>query len=200
MAFIFKITIKGSSNPPIWRKIKVDENTSFEHFHYINQATFGWDNSHPFVFSPKGYGSYPKINSDYYGGFLPDGVEISDAETFPQGEIYDAGEIKLKDYFKKPKQKIVYIYDFGDDWTHIIELVKITDEKLEHPVCVSGKGSNLMDDSGGIWGFYNMVEAVNDPKHPNHENYMEWFGMEEGEKWDLNEFSIEDLNEVFKEL
>ena len=197
MAFLLKITLQGSSKPPIWRKIKLSEDTTFEDLHYIIQESFGWENSHLAEFTPKGFGSYPVISVSSIGFFFDNhDDDTSDPKTFPMGDKYDAEDIKLKDYFKKPKQKMVYIYDFGDNWTHIIELVEITDEKQDYPVCVSGKGSNLTEDCGGIWGFYNMVEAVNDPNHPDHEDVMDWLDMEEGEKWDLNKFDIEELNEV----
>lgn len=177
MAFTFKI--KGSSKPPIWRK--VNENITFDDFHTVIQILFGWEDEHLYMFSPKGWGSWPEISfdsGDEFGMNKP----ISAPNTFPYCERYDSEEIKLKDYFKAPKQKIVYIYDFGDDWKHIIELVEITDETLLYPVCIGGKGSNLVEDCGGILGFYNLVEAANNPKHSEHYDYREWLGMEADEK------------------
>ena len=78
---------------------------------------------------------------------------LSPADTFPYGERYDAEEIKLSDYFAAPKEKITYIYDFGDNWEHIVELVEISHEAVICPTCTGGKGSNLAEDCGGIWRF-----------------------------------------------
>ncbi len=199
MAFVFKIKVDGSQKPPIWRKVKVNEDITFDQFHIIIQTLFGWDGSHMYKFSPKGWGSRPEISYNFDDDF---GMEapLSKASTFPHGERYDAEEIKLKDYFKAPKQTIIYIYDFGDDWTHIVELVDVSDEKVIVPLCIGGKGSNLTDDCGGIWGFYDMVEAVNNPEHPEHEEYREWLGMEDDEKWDLNAFDLEETNEMLREV
>lgn len=41
----FKITLL-ETNPPIWRRVLVDKNTSFEKFHHIIQAVMEWENSH----------------------------------------------------------------------------------------------------------------------------------------------------------
>lgn len=199
MAFIFKIKIDGSSKPIIWRKVKVNENLSFNDFHLVIQILFGWENYHLYMFSPKGWQSRPEISPDYDDEFSMD-KPFSPIDTFPHGQRYDAEKIFLKDYFNAEKQKITYIYDFGDDWIHTIELVKITDETVLYPACMEGKGSDLSEDSGGIWGFYNMVEAINDPAHPEHSMYMEWLGMEQGDKWDINAFDLEGTNQVLREV
>lgn len=197
MAFVFKIKLDGSAKPPIWRKVKVKENISFDDFHIIIQMLFGWEETHLYHFSPKGWRSRPYIKQDI-GEYFFDEEPFSSVKTFPHGEVYDASKISLNNYFDKLKQKIVYIYDFGDDWRHIVELVEITDEKLSYSICLEGKGCNLMEDCGGIGGFYNMVEALNDPNHPEYSDYVEWLGWDEGEKWDLNYFDIESVNKELK--
>ena len=199
MAFLFKIKIHGSQKPPIWRKVLVNETLSFDDFHIVIQILFGWENAHMYRFSPKGWQSRPEISYNYDDDF---GLEtpLSPADTFPYGERYDAEEIKLSDYFAAPKEKITYIYDFGDNWEHIVELVEISHEAVICPTCTGGKGSNLTEDCGGIWGFYDMVEAVNNPKHPEHKEYREWLGMKRGEKWDLNAFDLEATNEILREV
>ena len=199
MAFTFKIKIDGSSKPPIWRKVKVNESLAFDDFHIVIQILFGWFNGHMYQFSPQGWGSTPRIAYNYKDDY-PLEDAFSDPNTFPYNQKYDAVLIKLSNYFKAPKQKMRYIYDFGDSWNLIIELVEIRDEAILFPVCLSGKGSDLVEDCGGIWGFYQMVEAVNNPKHPEHKNYMEWLGLKKGEKWDINYFDLELTNEMLREV
>ena len=41
MAFLFKIKIDGSQKPPIWRKVKVNEDFTFDEFHAVIQILFG---------------------------------------------------------------------------------------------------------------------------------------------------------------
>ncbi len=198
MAFVFKIKIKGSAKPPIWRKVKVNESMNFDELHLVIQILFGWMDAHLFEFTPKGWGSSPRITLSFDEQYEPED-HFSAPDTFPYGELYRANEIKLSDCFHAPKQKIIYIYDFGDDWQHIIELVKITDEKVMYPICLGGKGCDLEEDCGGIGGFYYMVEAINNPKHPEHKEYCEWMGMKSGEKWDINKFDLEEINEALRD-
>ena len=199
MAFIFKIKLDGTAKPPVWRKVKVNESTTFDDFHIVIQILFGWNNSHMYQFSPKGYGSTPNIRYQYEDD-IDDYYTLSPTDTFPFGEYYDSEAIKLNDYFATPKQKMIYIYDFGDNWKHLIELIDITDEKVMYPVCTGGKGQSPFDDCGGIWGYYNMVEAVNDSKHPDHKHYVEWLGFEKGENWDLHAFDKDDINNLLIEV
>ena len=194
MAYIFKIKLEGSSKPLIWRKVKVNESLTFLELHWVIQGVFGWHNSHLHEFSPGGRGGTPILQEDH-GIEDWDGPPFSDPRTWPDGERYDGGKIQLKDYFHSPKQKIVYVYDFGDDWQHTVELVEITDEKILQPVCIAGKGNTPMEDSGGIRGYYEMVESLNDPKHPEHEEYREWVDFKKGQKWDVNAFDLEEVQE-----
>jgi len=199
MAFVFKIKLDGTSKPPVWRKVKVNESITFEDFHIIIQILFGWNNSHMYQFSPKGYGSNPNIRY-HYDDDIDDYYTLSSPETFPFGEYYDAEKIKLKDYFTSLKQKMTYIYDFGDDWKHILELTDITDEKIINPVCLGGKAQSPIDDCGGVWGYYNMVEVINDNTHPEHEQYIEWLGFNEGETWDVHAFDLKEINNLLIEV
>lgn len=189
MAYVFKIKLEGSSKPPIWRKIKVSESLTFLELHWVIQGVFGWYNSHLREFTPSGWGGTPIIQEDH-GIEDWDGPPFSNPKTWPRGERYDGSKIKLKDYFHSPKQRIVYVYDFGDDWEHTVELMEITDEKILQPVCLAGKGKTPMEDCGGMWGYYDMVEAINDRKHPGHEDFIEWLDFKKGQKWDVCYFDL----------
>lgn len=198
MVFEFKIKLKGSAKPPIWRKIKVNENITFHDLHRVIQAVFDWEDYHLYQFSPKGWGSTPCLQEESEDDWLPED-EMTPAKMFPNGRMFNAAEVKLNQYFVQEKQKMVYIYDFGDDWEHEIVLEKITDEIMLHPICTAGKGNSPVEDCGGIWGYYNMVEAINDPKHEEHKDYMRWLGLPRGSEWDVHEFDIELANENIRE-
>ena len=82
---------------------------------------------------------------------------------------------------------MTYTYDFGDDWVHSIKLEKILasdDGDGQLPRCTAGRGAAPAEDSGGTWGWANIVEAVNDPRHEEHKEYREWLGMLPGETLD----------------
>lgn len=185
MVFQFKIQITQITKPPVWRRLKIRSDATFSEFHEAIQLAFGWTFSHLYLFSEKGFTSNFQIQD----------VELADDEW---GEVGDADKIRLKDIFTKEKQTYRYIYDFGDDWDHAITLEKILKESIGHPVCVTGKGKCPPEDCGGVWRFAAMKEAVNDPDHPEYEEYRDWLGLEENEIWDFKEFDLEEVNEVLK--
>ncbi|QDA35791.1 plasmid pRiA4b ORF-3 family protein (plasmid) [Paracoccus liaowanqingii] len=69
-----------------------------------------------------------------------------------------------------------YIYDFGDNWEHKLQIGKITPlapgeiyPGLRH---ISGRCPP--EDVGGPPGYEEFLEAVKDPNHPEHEELAEW--------------------------
>ena len=76
----------------------------------------------------------------------------------------------LADIAPGPKKKFIYEYDFGDGWQHEVRVEKAlpTDATFKHPVCLAGANACSPDDSGGIPGYYNLLDAIADPKHPDH--------------------------------
>jgi hypothetical protein len=180
MAYLFKIKLEGTSKPPVWRKLLVPENYTFAQLHMAIQGAFGWENAHLFRFHD-GYDGNIKIGIPYDMGF---GEEMDE----------DAEKIKLNSLFGQEKQKLLYEYDFGDSWEHTLTLEKISDEKIMQARCLAGKGACPPEDCGGIWGYYAMVEALNDPKHPEHKDMRRWLGIKKGDTWDVNDFDLEETN------
>lgn len=193
MTFIFHISLKDS-NPEIWRRFAVDSNCTFGDFHNIIQDVMGWETEHMWMFSPKGYGSklvFKEDNEFTHEEFFP-------IELLQEGQelTYDAYEVKLSDYFKKKNDKITYIYDFGDDWTHLIVLEKIEDTKILYPRCLDGAGACPLEDSGGVHGYEYMLSVLKDPNHPDYHDYAEFLGLENGETFEPYPFDIEEINQI----
>ncbi len=178
MKLQFKIQIKGLSGPTVWRRVLVPETFTFEKFHHVIQGAFGWENSHLYQFSPKGYGSFPCIG-------IPedDGLWLKETD--------DASETYLNQYFYGVGQKYTYIYDFGDDWTHTILLEKIFDENAIRAELIKGKGACPPEDCGGIWGYYSLLDVLDNPKHEEYKELRQWLGLKRGEKWDPDFFDFE---------
>ena len=49
--------------------------------------------------------------------------------------------------------------------------------------------------SGGIPGFYDLVEALSDPTHERHEEMIDWIG-----EFDPQAFSVESVNRMLTPL
>ncbi|HEX8019071.1 plasmid pRiA4b ORF-3 family protein [Mucilaginibacter sp.] len=181
--FQFKIQIKHLQNPAVWRRVLVPSDITFDDLHEIIQIIFGWENSHLYQFSEKGYSSQTvyKVPDEY------DGDTVEDSE-----------ETIISEVFTKPKQTFTYIYDFGDDWTHHIVLEKITDTESTIPVCLAGEGACPPEDCGGIYGYNNLIEILSDPKNPEYKEMKSWLGLGKNEQWDVSAFDIEVVNEEIK--
>lgn len=185
MTYQFKIQLWDVDNPEVWRQVQVPAQATFYKLHQVIQAAFGWENSHLFQFSPEGYGSSPEIG-------IPN-------PEFGEG-VQDAKKIKLKDIFKEEEQTFVYLYDFGDDWMHLITLEKITAEKLPNAVCIAGEGRCPPEDCGGFPGYENLKEILADPKHPEHAEMKEWLGLKKNQKWDAATFDLKKTNLAIQKL
>ncbi|MCK5324066.1 MAG: plasmid pRiA4b ORF-3 family protein, partial [Desulfobulbaceae bacterium] len=98
----------------------------------------------------------------------------------------------LLDVINAEKEKFIYEYDFGDSWKHVILVEKIlsNDPKIKYPVCIKGKRACPPEDCGGIWGYYDFLEVIQNPDHPEYNEMSEW--------WDAGEFDPEafDLDKV----
>ena len=186
MTYQFKIQLKNISNPSVWRRVLVSDTCTFHDLHRIIQQVFPWGDYHMYQFSPSGYGSHPVI-------------------SIPNDDVWDVSELesnmtKLNEVFKTEKQTYTYIYDFGDDWIHKITLEKILPDTIFHPKCIKGKGKCPPEDCGGPWGYENLLEILEHPKHEEYKNMREWLGLEKNEKWNVEEFDLDEAIEGLDEI
>ncbi len=188
MIYQFKIQLKNVSNPEVWRRLLVPSESTFEEFHRIIQAAFGWEEAHLFFFSQKGYSSSPMIEMNYEDDYWND---MSDKKSL------DATSVLLSEIFIKAKQKYVYLYDSGDDWFHLITLEKIlNDEENAEPSLLAGEGACPPEDCGAPWGYENLKEILADKKHPEHKEMKEWLGLKPREQWNANNFDLEGYKKI----
>lgn len=185
MTFQFKIQIKNITKPPVWRRVLIPDSFSFERFHEVIQAAFSWENYHMYQFSSIGYGADEIIgivdeeDEDYYDMFI----------TY---EKRDASKVRLSEIFQFVGQKYIYIYNFGDDWTHQITLENVMVDSILNPELLAGKGACPPEDCGGPWGYYNLLDALSEKKHPDRKEMREWLGLKRGQDWDPSFFDLEE--------
>jgi len=175
MVYRLKVTLKGSK-PPIWRRLEVPGNITLAQLHLILQVAMGWTNSHLHSF---------RIGKAYY-------QEPDPSPLFREAKEKNENKFKLKQVVTHEKMKFIYEYDFGDSWEHEILVEKILPmtEENRHPVCLKGARACPPEDVGGIWGYYDFLEILDDPKHPEHEDMMEWAGGQ----FDPTEFDLAKIN------
>lgn len=169
----FKITLKHSK-PAIWRRIQVPETYSFWDLHVAIQDAMGWDDCHLHEFMvPTQKDREAEIGLPGVSGIL------------------NGSKVKMTKYFQREGDKADYWYDFGDDWMHLVVLEKIMprDPKQEYPRCLAGKMACPPEDCGGIWGYYEMLDILKDPSHPEYEDYSDWLG----DDFDPSDFDPEEV-------
>lgn len=170
-----KITLKDI-RPPIWRRVQVDSDITLGQFHWVIQLSMGWTNSHLHSFSIRGV---------EYGVPMPD-------LGFDEMDLRDEQSVKLSRLVSGEKFKFSYLYDFGDSWEHdvLVEKVLPTEPDVSYPVCIKAKRACPPEDCGGVWGYQEFLETIQDVEHPEHEEMLEWVGgffdPEEAELSEIN--------------
>lgn len=201
-----KITLKDSK-PPIWRQVAVPSNIRLSDLHHVIQIVMGWTNSHLHQFVVRNIKPKPtteelrKLFQTEQWDKLEQSMSRDRCISDPRMELdgaEDERKVMLSELAPTVKSKFIYEYDFGDGWKHQIEVVKITPpaEGAQYPLCLKGKLACPPEDCGGIWGYYDMLKALKDPKHPQHEEFREWLGG----KFDPERFDIEQVNAELAEL
>src|SRR5208283_1217643 len=103
-------------------------------------------------------------------------------------DMDDATETMLTEVIVKAKQKFVYTYDFGDGWDHdvVVEEIGASKPGTRYPVCLKGSRACPPEDVGGVSGYVEYLEALGDPTHDRHDEFMRWRGEFDPEAIDLD--------------
>ncbi len=228
MAKILKLKISlAGIEPTIWRQFAVKDSISFNYLHKIIQKVMGWENYHLFEFkiddetitSPeeghnlaeasfktmfKSPEFIKMLEEKDKSGQLEGALDISQVNKI----LENANKSKPKERFNlKTKicqllntegQKFTYVYDFGDDWEHILIVEKIgeEDKTKKYPLCLAGERACPPEDCGNIDGYYELMEIRKDKNHPEYkERIVEWLG----EEYDPDFFSAERADFALRE-
>jgi hypothetical protein len=101
-----KVSLHGAK-PPVWRQIEIPSAMRLDLVHEVMQAAFGWDGYHLHAFET--------VCGEF--GAPDDDDDWSDRK--------DEATAALAQVAAAEKAKVVYLYDFGDDWRHDIVVEKI---------------------------------------------------------------------------
>ena len=174
-----KVMLQGIE-PAIWRRLLIPSDLFLHDFHKVLQTAMGWENQHLHIF----------IRGKRLFG-------PSDDEWLNNPKFQDYTIVRVNDLLRNPGDEMVYQYDMGDNWRHVITLEKQTDpEPLEYyPVCVDGARECPPEDCGGPYGYQEMVAAVKDPSNPQHRFFKALFP----DGLDPEYFDLEEINEILLE-
>lgn len=171
-----KVTLVHS-RPPIWRRFQLESAATLQRMHLILQVVMGWTDSHLHGF---------RVPQPGRGGARRRYLPVEDAAE---------ESTRIADVFRRPKDRVIYDYDFGDSWEHelVLEAVVPRSATARYPIVLAGRGACPPEDVGGVPGYYHFLEALKDPNHPNHEEMVEWGG----EDFDPRRFDAQAVNRMF---
>jgi Plasmid pRiA4b ORF-3-like protein len=175
-----KVGLRGAK-PPIWRRLEVPADITLARLHIVIQAAFDWDDTHMHVFETP------------YGNF-----GIADANLGHRAEA----PVTLEQVAPTVSCKLRYTYDFGDDWEHdiLVEKVLVPDRTAAYPRCTGGRRAAPPEDCGGIWGYAELVYVMSDPAHPDHNQKLEWLGLDDATEFDPTSFDAEAVTQALAAL
>jgi hypothetical protein len=173
-----KITIDRIT-PPIWRLIRVPETFSLNKLHHIIQLSFGWTNSHLYMFGDD-------------ENRIGDPILWEDSET---GTLWDK-KIKIKDVLQNAGDVLKYEYDMGDGWKHTVVLEKIEDGGSKTARCLDGARAAPPEDCGGIDGYNELIHHRCHPEKDGYIGLLEWLG----DDYDSELFDLKKVNRELKGL
>jgi hypothetical protein len=71
---------------------------------------------------------------------------------------------------------------------------KSPDLNKKYPCCIDGQNHAPFEDIGGIFGYLDILDALQDPKHPRYDDYMQIIEDEIGEiEFDPTYFNSHDI-------
>jgi hypothetical protein len=178
-----KVTLR-EIRPAIWRRLLVPASIKLPKFHTVLQIAFDWTNSHlhAFQIGDQSYEAcYPETWEDSLGGI----------------ERRDESKFRLCDLLHAKGDRLVYEYDFGDSWQHDVRVEKVLPVNGPTPVaCVAGARAAPPEDCGSVPGYYNLVEAMADPQHPERRELLDWLGG----PYDPEVFKLAAIDSLLKSL
>lgn len=94
--------------PTVWREVELRGDHTLHDLHRIIQHAFGWDDDHLYAF--------------YLSGKRNDALtEVGQSTSFGASEPPVASEVALAHLELKRGQKLLYVFDFGDNLEHDIQ-------------------------------------------------------------------------------
>ncbi len=145
--------------PRIWRRFLIHSEATFLNLHHAIQQSFGWQDCHLYEFLD-GKGNM-NDTGPLYALKLPRIARSEHADPLDdEPDAPEAGEIELGQYFSAKDERCFYVYDFGDNWQHVVELKSIL--KLPETFTrrlLDGARACPPEDCGGTMGS-DCVEGV----------------------------------------
>jgi len=178
---VFDLVIRlEACEPPVWRRVSVPGNLTLADLHLVIQAVMGWGDSHLYEFDVEGvlFGEH-------------------EAEWVDEPTVHPGSGVTLDEVIHESLTELLYTYDFGDDWRHLIQIegrVVPNGESDLSPTCVGGAYACPPEDVGGVHGYADFLRVIGDPSDEEYVEVMRWCGG----RFDPHVFDIEAANRAIR--
>ena len=182
-AYQLKVSLLYSA-PLIWRRVQVPGNLTLAKLHDVIQLCMGWTDTHLHQFM---------IGRNLYGP-----TDLND--DWSEVKALDESAFRLCDLEAEMRKRCIYEYDFGDGWQHEIEIEKVispAEKSSEYPVLLAGVRACPPEDIGGVPGYENFLEVMNDPQSEDYAEMLRWYGSE---TFDPDFFEMAEINKILKKI
>ena len=165
--------------PPIWRRLWVEDTITLGRLHEVLQIAMGWQNQHLHQFIQGESGAEQLVYAP------PSDDRFEDLEFTAHQR--DETRVKARTILPLVGDAVTYEYDLGDSWQHtlLLERVLLVDP-LEQwlPWCLDGRRSAPPEDVGGTGGYEEFLEVLANPSDEDHAAMREWASDFDPERFD----------------
>jgi hypothetical protein len=182
-ALTVSVTLCESTDPLVWRRLRVPADIRLDRFHQTLGAAMGWQDSHLHVF---------ERGEERYGS----------ADLEPELDIRDERQVTIGDLLTHEGDRLDYEYDFGDSWSHDVRLEAVEPSGPDEPGprCTDGAGRCPPEDVGGIPGYQHLREVLAAPDDPGGAELLVWMGLTDADDFDPARFDLERANTAIADV
>lgn len=147
----------AETDPSIRRRVDVPVDANLKMLHDVIQGAMSGLDYHLWEF---------EVGDRRYG--------VTDLD-WPDDRLFAAKNTKLKALLDRDVHQFLYTYDMGDNWERIVTVEAVRDGEAgtKYLRYVEGEHHAPHEDCGGTPGFEGFLEAVTDPRHPEHKDATE---------------------------
>lgn len=189
-AYDLRVSIQDTE-PEIWRRLLVPETITVPELHRVLQTAFGWENRHLFGIRCVDRHGQPRF------------IVGPDSAAEEMGDEPASGVVLSELLDAQQAGTLEYEYDFGDAWTHTVEVLGPAELPAGAVRCTGGANRGPVEDAGGTGGYARLIEALADPSDEDYEELAYWYKFATGQDastFDPAAFDADGLNRRLDDL
>lgn len=180
--------------PAIWREFEIASDVHLDELHDVVQIVMGWTDSHLHRFG---------VGDNWDEPDTAQFITQFDADEGEQGVLET--EVRIDEILQNLGDRLLYIYDFGDDWQHTITLQgerALSDDSDHRPRCLAGARACPPEDCGGVPGYAELATDLDRLISGDRLDEWRWHRLRwlaRDQTWEqvkagLEEFDLDEVN------